>query len=128
MVARSGWEVYLHKKQLVYVNRKCDGDADTSPFFFVHVTPVDDSDLPRSIWPIWSRRYGIEFLDFAFDDIGHRMGDTCIAVRDLPGYDIAKVTTGQHVRGSWLWHDEFEEGSAVDGRLQSTGRIQAPSN
>ena len=97
-VLRSGYDVYLRKKQLVYVNRQCDGDADTSPFF-VHVTPIDDSDLP-----IGQRRYGIEHLDFAFDDFGHRMGDTCIAVRDLPEYDIARVRIGQYVPGGpVLW-------------------------
>ena len=97
-ILRSGYDVYLRKKQLVYVNRQCDGDADTSPFF-VHVTPIDDSDLP-----IGQRRYGIEHLDFAFDDFGHRMGDTCIAVRDLPEYDIARVRIGQYVPGGpVLW-------------------------
>ena len=102
-VVRSDFDVYLHKKQLVYVNRQCDGDADTSPLFFVHVTPVDDSDLP-----VGQRRHGVENLDFAFDDFGRRMGNTCIAVRDLPGYGIARVRTGQYVPGgSWLWHGEI---------------------
>ena len=102
-VARSGYNVYLHKKRLVYVNRQCDRDADTSPLFFVHVTPVDDSDLP-----VWQRRHGIEYLDFAFDHFGRRMGNTCIAVRDLPGYGIARVRTGQYVPGApRLWDIEI---------------------
>ena len=102
-VVRSGYDVYLHKKQLVYVNRQCDGDADTSPWFFVHVTPVDDSDLP-----VGQRRHGVENLDFAFDDFGRRMGSTCIAVRDLPGYGIARIRTGQYVPGApRLWDVEI---------------------
>ena len=100
---RSGYDVYLHKKQLVYVNRQCDGDADTLPLFFVHVTPVDDSDLP-----VGQRRHGVENLDFSFDDFGRRMGNTCIAVRDLPGYGIARVRTGQYVPGApRLWDVEI---------------------
>ena len=102
VVRSGGYDVYLHKKQLVYVNRQCDDDADTSPLFFVHVTPVDDSDLP-----VGQQRHGVENLDFAFDDFGRRMGNTCIAVRALPGYDIARVRTGQHVRGARLWDAEI---------------------
>ena len=100
---RSHFDVYLHKKQLVYVNRQCDDDTDTSPLFFVHVTPVDDSDLT-----VWQRRHGVEYLDFAFDDFGRGPGNTCIAVRDLPEYDIARVRTGQYVPGApRLWDVEI---------------------
>ena len=96
---RSGYDVYLDRKRLVYVNEQCDEDADTSPLFFVHVTPVDESDLP-----IGQRRHGVEYLDFAFTDSGRRMGSTCIAMRALPEYDIAKVRTGQYVPdGPVLW-------------------------
>ena len=101
-VVRSGYDVYLHKKQLIYVNRQCDGDADTSPLFFVHVTPVDDSDLP-----VGYRQHGIGYFDFAFDDLGRRTGNTCIAVQHLPGYGITRVRTGQHVAGKLLWEGEI---------------------
>ena len=105
-VVRSGYDVYLHKKQLVYVNRQCDGDADTSALFFVRVTPVDHSDLPFA-----QRRYSAENLDFAFVELGRRMGNTCIAVRALPEYEIARVRTGQYFSGGPdLWEAEFDVG------------------
>ena len=103
IVVRSDYDVYLHKRQLVYVNEQCN--ADTSPSFFVEVTPVDGSDLS-----IWRRLHGIEFEGhgFSFDDFVHRMGNTCIAVRDLPDYEIARIRTGQYVAdGPWIWHGEI---------------------
>ena len=103
-VVRSGYDVYLHKKQLVYVNRQCDEDADTSAMFFVRVTPVDHSDLPFAQTPFVTRRYHDVSLDFPFVDFGRRMGNTCIAVRALPEYDIARVRTGQYSPGGTdLW-------------------------
>ena len=105
IVVRSGYDVYLHKKQLVYVNRQCDEDADTSRLFMVIVEPVDDSDLP-----IGQRRYGAENLDFAFGDFGRRTGSTCIAIRPLPEYDIASIWIGQRDSEILYWAHVFEVG------------------
>ena len=102
-VVRSDYDVYLRKRQLVYVNEQCN--ADMSPRFFVDVTPADGSDLS-----IWRRLHGFEFEghSFVFDDFVRRMGNTCIAVLDLPDYEIARIRTGQYVTdGPWVWHGEI---------------------
>ena len=102
VVRSGGFDVYYDGNRLIYTGEECSDENLRHPFF-LHVFPEDEGDLP-----IWQRRHGFENLYFAFDDIGRRMGNTCIAVRVLPEYDIARIRTGQYVPdGPQLWHGEL---------------------
>ena len=114
-VIRSDFNVYLIGNRIVYKKEQCRRE-DAGIRFFLHVVPVDPSaliepvgyhgfhDLDLSIW----RDRGIEHFDFAFDDIGRWLGNTCVAILDLPEYDIARIRTGQYVPGGpVLWEDRM---------------------
>ena len=92
-VIRSSFDVYLDGSRLVYVKREC-GDEDVDAWFFLHVYPVDEADLPAP-----RRPHGFENLDFVFGRYGLRGGGRCAAARALPEYGIASIHTGQYVPG-----------------------------
>ena len=101
-VAQSGFDVYLRGAGLAYLKEPCTaGDADAR--FFLHILPADLDDLPADL-----REHGFENLDFRFAEHGARIDDKCVAERDLPGYAIRRIRTGQFVRGEGqLWSVEF---------------------
>ena len=102
--ARGAFDVYLNGGSLIYIRKRCDTDADTAARFFLHVFPADANDLPED-----RRRYGFANMDFDFDKRGSVLdgGDTCAAIADLPGYEIARIETGQFVSGEGhLWSVE----------------------
>lgn len=97
-VLSSEFEVYREGSRLVYVKDPCS-EEDVAPWFFLHVYPVDEADLPD-----WRRQYGFDNLDFRFERYGRggyplRGGGRCAAVRILPDYEIARIATGAHVPG-----------------------------
>ena len=107
-VIRSAWDVYLIENSLVYVKEPC-ASADTEAMFFLHLHPVDANDLPD-----YRKQYGFANLDFDFRDrrllfIG---GEICVAIRELPDYAGAAVSTGQYVpvEGGYnnLWEAGFD--------------------
>ena len=92
-VIRSDWDVYLIENGLVYIKEPC-ALADTEAKFFLHLHPVDGNDLPD-----YRKQHGFDNLDFDFKDrrllfIG---GEICVAIRELPDYAGAAVSTGQYV-------------------------------
>ena len=92
-VIASRFDVYLDGNRLVYVNEEC-GDEDVAAWFFMHVFPADPADLPDH-----RERYGWDGVDFAFGRSGFRAGGRCAAVRALPEYELASVSTGQSMIG-----------------------------
>ena len=86
-----GYEVYIDENRLIYAKTPCV-PANTQAPFFLHIVPVNHNDLPER-----SKQYGFENRDFDFDASGWRSGDSCYAVRRLPGYDISSIRTGQYV-------------------------------
>ena len=87
---------------LVYTKEEC-AYADMELYFFLHIVPVDISDLP-------SHRIILEFdnLDFHFHDHGIIRDSKCIATIELPNYDISKIRTGQKTEsGGRLWETEL---------------------
>ncbi len=104
-VAQSDFDVYLSGDTLAYLKEPCaEGDADAR--FFLHIVPVDPADLPAD-----RREAGFANLDFRFADYGARIGDMCVAERELPDYAIDRIRTGQFVSGeSSLWRVEFAVG------------------
>ena len=115
-VIRSDFDVYHDGNRLLYTGGEC-GDEEVAPPFFLHVFPEDEGDLP-----VARRERGYDNLDFRFEarmlpldlyfsDTPAPGGVKCIAVVDLPGYEVARIRTGQFVPGeSSLWHGEFEVG------------------
>ena len=59
--------------------------------FFLHLTPLDVDDLPAG-----RREYWFDNRDFRFANYGVRAGGACVAVRELPEYPIAQISTGQY--------------------------------
>ena len=102
-VAQSGFDVYMRDGALAYLKEDCAaGDEDAR--FFLHIVPVDPADLPA----VWRER-GFENLDFGFAEYGAYVGDDCVAARELPGYGIERVRTGQFVGGEGVvWSAEFD--------------------
>ena len=92
-VARSDFDVYLRGDSLAYLKENCAaGDADAR--FFLHIIPADTADLP-----VVRREYGLENLDFQFGYHGSYAGDKCVIERELPGYAIERIQTGQYSSG-----------------------------
>ena len=107
---------------LLYLRDACPATLfrKRQPPFFLHVFPVDPTDLPTG-----RRRHGFANLDF--DHHWYWRGDGgCYAVLHLPEYRIAKIRTGQFRRikgGGYdhLWGGEFSPLDAPGG-----GRRSAP--
>ena len=111
-IIRSDFDVYLNADTLIYVKDGCSRNNTDAPFFLA-AYPVNESDLPD-----WARQYGFQNHDFRFHapkshDFGfRRSAEQCIAIRQLPDYDIARISTGQYIRlaaGSTqhLWKGAF---------------------
>ena len=101
-VVLSDWDIYLSDgRKLVYKKEACD-QADAAARFFLHPIPHHRLAMPLRRWP-----YGFDNLDFRFNDFGFRFDDTCIAVRELPGYRIRSIRTGQYTGESRIWEANY---------------------
>ena len=101
-IIRSAFDVYLSGKFLVYHKEGCRW-ADLSPPFFLHVTPVDETDLPEG-----RARYEFDNLDFQARSF--QVGkNTCAVETRLPDYAIRRIRTGQYTPGK----GKFWEGEAL---------------
>ncbi len=104
-VIRADFDVYLDENQnrLIYVREGCrDTDLET-PAVFLHVFPTQRTDLPDH-----RRPFTYDNLDFSFGERALRLDGRCIAVRGLPDHPVARIRTGQHLRGQGnLWTSEF---------------------
>ena len=103
-VVRSYFNVYMDDDRLIYVREPCIA-SDTDAEFFLHIVPLDVSDLPPP-----RGESGFDNLDFVFDTRGLMFDGMCIASIGLPDYDIERIRTGQ-----WdpeqqrdIWKEEFE--------------------
>ncbi len=103
-IIASDWDVYFNKDgTLIYVGKEC---TNTDTPFFLHVVPRDANDLPEP-----RQQYGFDNVNFLFADYAKRKGQKCVAVRNLPDYDIARISTGQYTDEGRLWEAEvsFDE-------------------
>ena len=95
----------LHSgNHLAYLKEPCTL-KETEPLFFLHITPVDRKNLPEH-----RQAYNFDALVFRFETHGNIDGDKCVAIVDLPDYDIISIKTGQQApaeRGKWIWTAEF---------------------
>ena len=113
-IARSGFDIYLDKddkdggednRRLIYVKQPCT-DEDAQARFFLHIIPVDARDLPAH-----RQEHNFDNLDFNFGADEVRASDgRCAAARDLPGYPIERIRTGQFTDTGVAWRAEVELG------------------
>ena len=104
LLISSNFDVYHKNGQLIYVRKHCE-PHDISPAFFLHIDPVDKTDLPAN-----RQQYNFDNLDFHFSrhGVGVIYGRTCASIVDLPAYDISKITTGQHSAADGvIWQGEI---------------------
>ena len=101
-VARANFDVYLKDGALHYVKEDCN-PADAEARFFLHIFPADAKDLP-----LHRRKYWFDNLDFPFAWRGGYFDGKCMTQEPLPGYPVARIRTGQFVRGEGqLWKAEI---------------------
>jgi len=97
-IIRSDFDVYLDGKTLTYLKSPC-AERDTRGRFLLSVHPVDLADLPDD-----RREIGHASLNFDFAPDGIVFNDKCMIRRELPGYPISKIETGQWLPGGeTLW-------------------------
>ena len=103
--AQSDFDVYRRSGVLAYLKENCaPGDVDAR--FFLHIIPADVADLATD-----RRESGYANFDFRFGEYGARIGDICVAERELPDYAIERIRTGQFVSGEGaIWRVEFAAG------------------
>ena len=102
-VAQSVFDVYFDGKTITYAKKPCL-DEDLEDFFFLHLAPVRQSDLPGD-----RRRHEFDNLDFNFGNYGVKAGATCLGARALPPYPIKWISTGQYLLsdGTRIWETDF---------------------
>ena len=101
LIARSVFDLHLDDRTLFYVKSPCARET-TESRFFLHVIPVDMSDLPDD-----RERWGFDNRDFSFEDSGARFNGICLISVALPGYPITEIATGQFDGGTRLWEERF---------------------
>lgn len=90
---RQRFDVCVDARQLFYFRDRCTV-RDAAARFFLHVYPEDVKDLPRQ-----RRQYGFYNGDFVFLEYGANFDGKCLAAAPLPGYEIARVETGEKSPG-----------------------------
>ncbi len=103
-IVSSRFDVYRHEDRLVYIKEQCM-ETDIEPPFFLHLIPVDKTDLPDH-----RKRYDFDNLDFDFNRHGFIADGQCVAWRALPDYRIARIRTGQFTAEGQLWKGEHRFG------------------
>ena len=101
--ARNYFDLYWRDSRLFYLRETCA--ADTAADFFLHIVPVDVTDLPAD-----RRDAGFAHAGFAFARQGGHFDGKCLAAVTLPDYPggIKEMRTGQFVPGQGdLWSVEL---------------------
>ncbi len=106
--AAGTFDLYLDGGRVIYYKDAC-AEADTEARFLLHLFPADAGNLPA-----YRREYGFGNLDFDFNQHGVRRDGKCLAAVPLPGYEIARIRTGQYLPGGEkLWQAEFAPGGGI---------------
>ena len=105
--ARSGFDIWLNDGTLTYIKENCD-EEDARGRFFLSVFPADPSDLPQTAQDA-EREH--QSLNFDFARYGAIVDGGCVIIRNLPGYAISRIETGQWLPGEGeLWSAEIAVG------------------
>ena len=98
---KASFNVYLVDGRLIYVKESCSTDDRDLPFF-LHVIPSDEMYLTDG-----SEESGFDNLGFELMQKGGEHDGNCFAVVDLPGYDIASISTGQFDDDAQIWKEDY---------------------
>ena len=99
VIIRSTYVVYLGDRILTYVKNPCTQD-DATNRFILHVFPVDKSVINGN---------ELHNMDFSFiEGKDWYVGESCMVSRQLPGFAIASIRTGQY-NASKTAHDWLSE-------------------
>ncbi len=117
---RSDFDVYLAGNGLMYVKDACR-ISDTRDIFFLALFPADESMLPAT-----RRQHGFDNLDFDFHENRVPQSDErCVAIIQLPDYDIARIHTGQYTQRGDGSIEHLWEGEArlTDDQTEGEARL-----
>ena len=106
---RPAFDVELAGKTLTYRKAPCAPEDVRAPFI-LKVRPVNAGDMPAH-----RSGYRYDRLDFDFGQHGAIRDGECRATVTLPGYDVARVQTGQHAERWLLWSAWLADGDTVKG-------------
>ena len=119
------FDIYINENTLSYIKEPCAG-IDTINPFLLHLTPADAADLLAD-----SRQQGFNNLDFHFTEHGVRVAGMCLIKVPLPGYEIARIRTGQFVyKGEMIWENEVNPGifarfREIEAGLESSQLVES---
>ena len=102
-VISADFDVYHSNGRLIYIKEDCSR-VDIGPQFFLHLTPQNTDDLPDA-----RRGFSFDNLDFNFQEHRRWALGKCVAVVDLPDYDVTSVSTGKYIYGvgTTVWGGSF---------------------
>ena len=107
LLARSGFDVYIHDGALHYLNENCApllANSNGSIKMFLHIFPADRADLSED-----GRELGFENRDFWLAEPFASFDGKCIHRQpSLPDYPIARIRTGQRVKGEVAWRADVD--------------------
>ena len=89
-IIRSEFDVYKEGDTLTYLKAPC-AESDTRARFFLSVRPVNLAALSAD-----RREIGHDSLNFDFAPHGIVFNGKCMIRREMPGYEIARISTGQY--------------------------------
>ena len=97
----SVFDVYLSDGRIIYARQPCHPDDANTPFV-LHIIPDNLKDLPDH------QTTDFDNYDFKFADRGAVSDDKCLALVNLPSYEITRIRTGQWNREQdlHLWLQE----------------------
>ena len=102
LLARSGFDIYIHDGALHYLKENCEpllANSNANIKVFLHIFPDDPADLSPD-----RREHGFENRDFWLAEPIAFFDGKCIHRQPpLPGYSIARIRTGQLAKGEALW-------------------------
>ncbi len=99
---RSVFDVHIDQDKPAYYIKESCTRSDVGKRFFLHVSPVNETDLPG-----WRKPYGFDNRDFIFYEYGVRFDGKCMAIVPLPEYDISSIRTGQYTKEGEIWEGKF---------------------
>ena len=95
-LASEEFDVYLIDGTMYYIKEPCYG-SDFTARLFLHVFPEDIDDLRDD-----RRKHKFDNLDFIVGDHRLLFDGKCLAIVDIPQYDIAGLRTGR-IDGGIVW-------------------------
>ena len=106
LVARSDFDIYIHNRELRYLNANCaplrTNNSEDIVRVFLHIFPANPADLPAD-----SRERGFENMDFYPHTHLTFIDGKCLYKQPLPDYAIERIRTGEHLNGETIWRADI---------------------